>query len=93
MRRTGLFLKRGRRNRRPACERYRLQWAANNGCTKYAYKAWALSVPGVSSVEILDQHPRGQGTVDVVVRGSAVLPTEALLERVREGHCPEYAHQ
>lgn len=69
-------------------ERYRLQWAANNGCTKYAYMAWALSVPGVSSVAILDQHPRGQGTVDVVVRGAAVLPTEALLERVREAIAP-----
>ncbi|CAK7044820.1 MAG: hypothetical protein DELT_02984 [Desulfovibrio sp.] len=67
-----------------AYERYRLCWLANNGCTKYAYKLWALSVPGVLSVEILDQHPQGQGTVGVVVRGSAVLPTEALLERVRE---------
>ena len=65
-------------------ERYRLRWAANNGCTKYAYMNWALSVPGVVSVSILDQHPRGQGTVDVVVRGSAVIPTDALLERVRE---------
>jgi Uncharacterized homolog of phage Mu protein gp47 len=62
---------------------------ANNGCTKYAYKAWALSVPGVMSVEILDQHPRGQGTVGVVVRGSATLPTDALLERVREAIAPE----
>lgn len=69
-------------------ERYRLRWAGNNGCTKYAYKAWALSVPGVSSVSILDQHPRGQGTVDVVVRGSAVLPTEALLGKVREAIAP-----
>lgn len=69
-------------------ERYRLQWMANNGCTKYAYMDWALSVPGVSSVAILDQHPRGQGTVDVVVRGSAVLPTEALLARVREAIAP-----
>lgn len=67
-----------------AYERYQLRWMGLNGCTKYAYKAWALSVPGCVSVEILDQHPRGQGTVGVVVRGSAGLPTEALLERVRE---------
>lgn len=67
-----------------AYERYRLQWMGNNGCTKYAYKLWALSVPGVTSAEILDKHPRGQGTVGVVVRGSAILPTAALLERVRE---------
>lgn len=70
-------------------ERYRLRWMANNGCTKYAYMAWALSVPGVTSVSILDRHPRGQGTVDVVVRGSAVLPTDALLDEVRAAIAPQ----
>ncbi len=69
-------------------ERYALQWQGNNGCTKYAYMAWALSVPGVTSVSVLDQHPRGQGTVDIVVRGSDVLPTAALLEKVREAIAP-----
>lgn len=69
-------------------ERYALQWQANNGCTKYAYMAWALSVPGVTSVSILDQHPRGQGTMDVVVRGADVLPTEALLVKVRAAIAP-----
>lgn len=62
--------------------RYRLAWLANNGVTKYAYAAWALEVPGVVSVSILDQHPRGQGTVDVVIKGAAGLPTQALLDRV-----------
>ena len=62
-------------------ERYALQWQANNGCTKHAYKAWA-------SVSILDRHPRGQGTVDVVVRGADVLPTAALLEKVRAAIAP-----
>lgn len=69
-------------------ERYALQWQANNGCTKHAYTAWALSVPGVTSVSILDRHPRGQGTVDVVVRGADVLPTAALLEKVRAAIAP-----
>lgn len=69
-------------------ERYSLAWAANNGCTKYAYMAWALRVPGVTSVSILDQHPRGQGTVDIVVRGSDILPTDALLEKVRGAIAP-----
>lgn len=68
--------------------RYALQWQANNGCTKFAYMAWALSVPGVASVSILDRHPRGQGTVDIVVRGADVLPTEALLQKVREAVAP-----
>lgn len=69
-------------------ERIALQWQANNGCTKHAYKAWALSVPGVTSVSILDRHPRGQGTVDVVVRGADVLPTAALLDKVRAAIAP-----
>ncbi len=69
-------------------ERYALQWQANNGCTQYAYKAWALSVPGVTSVSVLDHHPRGQGTVDVVVRGADVLPTAALLDKVRAAIAP-----
>lgn len=69
-------------------DRYALAWAGNNGCTKHAYKSWALSVPGVTSVSILDQHPRGQGTVDIVVRGADVLPTEALLEKVRAAIAP-----
>lgn len=70
-------------------ERYRLQWAGNNGCTKYAYQAWALAVPGVTSVSILDQHPRGQGTVDIVVRGAVVLPTDSLLDKVRTAIAPK----
>ena len=69
-------------------ERYALQWRANNGCTKYAYMGWALSVPGVTSVSILDRHPRGQGTVDVVIRGADVLPTAALLDKVRAAIAP-----
>ena len=50
--------------------------------------AWALSVPGVTSVSILDHHPRGQGTVDIVVRGADVLPTAALLDKVRAAIAP-----
>lgn len=69
-------------------ERYALAWAANNGCTKHAYQSWALSVPGVASVSILDRHPRGEGTVDIVVRGADVLPTGALLEKVRAAIAP-----
>lgn len=63
-------------------ERYSLKWQENNGCTKYAYQSWALSVPGVIAVRILDQHPRGQGTVDVVIKGSAGEPTAELVNAV-----------
>jgi phage-related baseplate assembly protein len=56
----------------------------NNGMTKYAYASWALSVTGTVAVKVLDQHPRGQGTVDVIVKGAAGIPTDALLANVRQ---------
>ncbi|MDK2955423.1 MAG: hypothetical protein PWQ57_919 [Desulfovibrionales bacterium] len=65
-------------------ERYQLAWQADNGVRAAAYKSWALSVDGVIAVTVLDQHPRGQGTVDVVLKGSAGLPTDALVESVAE---------
>lgn len=63
-------------------ERYVLAWMDVNGATKYAYASWARSVAGVVAVKILDQHPRGQGTVDVIVRGAAGLPTQDLIDAV-----------
>jgi uncharacterized phage protein gp47/JayE len=63
-------------------ERYVLAWQALSGCTKYAYQAWARSVTGVVAAKILDQHPRGQGTVDVVVQGTAGVPTQGLIDAV-----------
>ncbi|WP_027178195.1 baseplate J/gp47 family protein [Maridesulfovibrio bastinii] len=65
-------------------ERYRLAWQDVSGTTLHAYKSWALSVPGVIAAAIIDNHPRGQGTVDVIVKGSAGLPTQELLEAVDE---------
>ena len=65
-------------------KRYVLAWQAQAGITRAAYEAAALSVPGVSGVYVADRHPRGEGTVDVVVRGSAGLPTAQLLKAVRE---------
>lgn len=64
--------------------RYVLRWQEKNGCTKYAYASWAMSVPGVIAVTVLDQHPRGQGTVDVVVKGSNGIPTNELLANVHD---------
>lgn len=63
--------------------RYVLAWQSQAGVTRAAYEAAALSVPGVEDVYVADQHPRGEGTVDVVVQGSAGIPTESLLEEVR----------
>lgn len=66
----------------PLRARYVLAWSALSGCTKHAYQAWALSVNGVVSASILDQHPRGQGTIDVVIQGTAGLPTVELIAAV-----------
>lgn len=63
--------------------RYELAWKAKAGVTRAAYEAAALSVPGVVDVYVADQHPRGEGTVDVVVQGSAGIPTAKLLEAVK----------
>lgn len=67
----------------PLRVRYQLAWKVLNGCTKYAYEAWAREVTGVVTVKVMDQHPRGQGTVDVIIVGSAGIPTEQLLDDVR----------
>ncbi|MBI4621032.1 MAG: baseplate J/gp47 family protein [Desulfobacterales bacterium] len=63
-------------------ERYSLKWMENNGVTKYAYMSWALGVTGVVAVKIADQHPRGQGTVDIIIKGTAGIPTQDLLDSV-----------
>ncbi|MDH3975539.1 MAG: baseplate J/gp47 family protein [Deltaproteobacteria bacterium] len=67
----------------PLRERYYLSWKDINGSTKYAYESWGRSVTGVASVTIVDQHPRGQGTVDVVIVGTAGAPTPTLIAAVQ----------
>lgn len=66
----------------PLFERYTLAWQKLNGCTKHAYRAWALEVTGVVAAKVIDQHPRGQGTVDVVLKGAAGAPTQNLIDAV-----------
>ncbi len=63
-------------------ERYQLAWLDVGGATKYAFMSWARSVAGVSDVAVIDNHPRGQGTVDVVLSGAAGMPTQALIDAV-----------
>lgn len=46
------------------------------------YKNVCEGVPGVLYVNVHDQHPRGQGTVDIIVTGTAATATEELLEKV-----------
>lgn len=63
--------------------RYVLAWQRRAGVTRSAYEAAALEVTGVSDVYVADQHPRGEGTVDVIVCGAAGMPTQSLLDAVR----------
>lgn len=46
------------------------------------YKNVCESVPGVLFVNVHDQHPRGQGTIDIIVTGTAGQATEGLLADV-----------
>lgn len=63
-------------------QRYVLAWQNINGSTKYAYESWARSITGVVSAKIMDMHPRGQGTVDVIIRGPVGVPGADLLSQV-----------
>lgn len=48
------------------------------------YKNVCEGVPGVLYINVHDQHPRGQGTIDIIVTGTAGQATEGLLSAVRE---------
>lgn len=47
------------------------------------YKNVCEAVPGVLFVRVDDQHPRGQGTVDIIVTGTAGEATEGLIALVQ----------
>lgn len=51
--------------------------------TAEKYKNVCEAVPGVLFVRVDDQHPRGQGTVDIIVTGTAGEATENLLSLVQ----------
>ncbi|WP_261949178.1 baseplate J/gp47 family protein [Paenibacillus melissococcoides] len=48
------------------------------------YKNVCEAIPGVLYVRVDDLHPRGQGTIDIIVTGTAGTPSEGLLQKVRE---------
>lgn len=52
--------------------------------TSGKYKIIAESVPGILYALVKDLHPRGQGTIDILVAGTLGKATEAQLEAVRE---------
>lgn len=50
--------------------------------TAAKYKSIAESVNGVMYAEVDQLHPRGQGTVDIIITGTAGAASDALLEQV-----------
>lgn len=64
--------------------RYVYKWASKAGVTADAYKAAALSITGVKTVYIDAEHPRGQGTIDIYILGTAGMPTESLIKKVQD---------
>ena len=61
-------------------DRILLRWPAlGTGVTYHAYELWARDVQGVVKVSVLDDHPRGQGTVDVLVAPTQGLPEADLV--------------
>jgi uncharacterized phage protein gp47/JayE len=62
-----------------------LRWAELSvGATADTYRAWALAVSGVVSAAVMDELPRGAGTLDVVIVGVAGVPSAELIEEVQE---------
>lgn len=62
--------------------RCRARWAElGGGATRHTYEFWALTAhPAVTKVRVLDDHPRGQGTVDVVVWGEGGLGADVVAQ-------------
>lgn len=60
--------------------RCRSRWAElGGGATRHAYEFWARTAhPSVQQVRVLDDHPRGQGTVDVVIWGEGGLGAQVV---------------
>lgn len=47
------------------------------------YQAWAQEIPGVVVVQIDSQHPRGEGTLDIIITSTAGIPTQQLIDEVQ----------
>jgi len=64
-------------------KRYQLAWESLNGVTKRAYESWAR-LPGIEEVQVIDGHPRGQGTIDVIIRTVSGVPTPDVVQSVQD---------
>jgi uncharacterized phage protein gp47/JayE len=65
--------------------RLEIRWSeVSLGQPAEAYRSWALAVTGVSDAYIVDNFPRGAGTVDVVILSTSGTPTDTLINAVQE---------
>ncbi len=64
-------------------QRILLVWATKSLFIKDYYRFHALGVKGVVDCYVDDQHPRGQGTVDIYIVSSSGLPTNDLIQKVQ----------
>jgi hypothetical protein len=65
----------------PYRDRGRLRWPSlsNIGAPADTFRAWARAAdPSITKVRVLDQNPRGQGTVDVVLWGEGGISAGAV---------------
>lgn len=65
-------------------ERCRLRWAElAAGDPSMKYESWAMAIPGVVEVVVEDQHPRGPGTVNIIILSTSGTPTAELVNKVQ----------
>ncbi len=57
------------------------------GTTAAKYKSAAEKVTGVLYADVDQLHPRGQGTVDIIITSTAGAASEELLQKVEEAVC------
>lgn len=64
--------------------RARQKWyQLSTGGTREAYISWSQEIPGVVVVQVDDEHPRGQGSIDVIITSTAGIPTSDLITQVQ----------
>lgn len=65
-------------------QRAMLKWEQLAGFTSNYYVSLALEVTGIVNASIDDQHPRGQGTIDVIVSSVGGVPTSGMINEVQQ---------
>jgi uncharacterized phage protein gp47/JayE len=65
-------------------QRHQERWPAlASGATAAAYRSWAREIAGVVDVGVDDAFPRGEGTADVIITGTAGQPSAELVDEVQ----------